>query len=290
LQGLFKNHLVGDITTNRVAMSLPIAHAFTRSIEVPELTDKELLEAVHTEAEQYVQGAIDDMYIDYTRNGQSGEKSTVFIVAMPKKIVNSYLMVSRLLGLEAVLLQTSSGAGATLFARDKRSDTPTVLVDLGSESADITVYDKGPVLSGTTASGGEQLTQLIVEALGVTDKEATLIKTKYGLGYSKKQAQIRAALQPPLSSLIKEIRRTIRYYEEHSESKRTISQVLIMGGGANMPGLPEYFTDQLRLPVRPFDPTVYIDFGHLRPISTTDRMSYVTATGVGITDPTEVFA
>jgi Tfp pilus assembly PilM family ATPase len=35
IQDLFKHHLIGDITTDRVALSVPIAHAFTRSMEVP---------------------------------------------------------------------------------------------------------------------------------------------------------------------------------------------------------------------------------------------------------------
>ncbi len=290
VQELFEHHLVGDITTERVAVCLPIARAFTRSIEVPELSKKELAEAVQTEVEQYIPASTQDLYIDYTQISTAGEKSALFIVAMPKRIVDSYLTLTRLLGLEAVLFQTSSGAGAQLFAHDSQSDVPTVLVDFGSDSADITVFDKGPVVSGTVACGGEQLTKVIADTLGVTTKEATIIKTKYGLTRSKKQNQIETAMNPLLTLLVKEIRRTIRYYEERAEGKRTISQVIIMGGGANMPGLAEYFTNTLRLAVRPFDPTVYLDFGHLQPLGTSNRTSYVTAAGLSLTNPKEVFA
>jgi type IV pilus assembly protein PilM len=289
IQELFTHHLVGDVSTDRVAVCLPIARAFTRSIEVPTLGQKDLAEAVQTEAEQYIPAALDELYIDYTQTSTAEDKSAVFIVAMPKRIVDSYLMLTRLLGLEAVVFQTSSGAGAQLFAHDGQSDVPTVLVDFGSDSADITVFDRGPVVSGTVACGGEQLTKAISEALNVTIKEATIIKTKYGLGYSKKQAQIETALNPLLSLLVKEIRRTIRYYEERSDGKHTISQVIITGGGANMLGLAEYFTNTLRLAVRPFDPTSYIDFGHLQPLATGNRMSYVSAVGLALTNPHEVF-
>lgn len=290
VQELFKHHLVGDITTDRVAVCLPIARALTRSIEVPPLGKKELAVAVQTEAEQYIPASLQELYIDYTQTSATSDKSAIFIVAMPKRIVDSYLVLTRLLGLEAVVLQTSSGAGAQLFARDSQSDVPTVLVDFGSDSADITVFDKGPVVSGTVACGGEQLTKVIAEALDVTPKEALLIKTKYGLGYSKKQRQIEVALNPLLSLLVKEIRRTIRYYEERADGKHTISQVIITGGGANMPGLAEYFTNNLRLAVRPFDPTSYIEFGHLQPLGSGSRMSYVTAVGLSLTNPHEVFA
>lgn len=289
VQDLFKHHLVGDITTKRVALSLPIARAFTRSIEVPELSDKELAEAVRTEAEQYIPAELADLYVDYSRAATNGDKTSVFIVAMPKKIVDSYLTLSRLLGLEAVVMQTSSGSGAHLFSFDSQSDIPSLLIDFGSDSADITVYDHGPVVSGTVACGSDMFTEAIAHELNVTPKEATLIKAKYGLNVSKKQPQIEKALGPSLALLTKEIKRTVRYYEEHANEKQNISQVVIAGGGANMPGLAEYLTSNLRMAVRSLDPTSYFEFGHLQPFNTTERMSYVTAAGLAFIDPEKVF-
>ncbi|HSX42694.1 MAG TPA: type IV pilus assembly protein PilM [Candidatus Saccharimonadales bacterium] len=292
IQELFRHHLVGDITTKRVALSVPIARAFTRSMTVPPLSSKELAEAVRNEAQQYIPAAVTDLYLDYVRNqsNASDDSSSVFIVGMPRQIVDSHLMLARLLGLEAVAVQTSSGAGAHLFARDAQSDVPSVLVDFGSDSADITVYDHGPVVSGTVACGGDQLTIAIAKKLDVTEKEALLIKTKYGLNLSKKQKEIEAALDPMLGLLVKEIRRTVRYFEEHASGKQTISQIVIAGGGANMPGMAEYLTRTLRLAVRSFDPTFYVDFGKLQPFGMTERMSYVTAVGLAMIEPTEVFA
>ncbi len=290
VQDMFKHHLVGDITTNRVALSVPIARAFTRSIEIPNLSDKELAEAVQNEVEQYIPAAIEDLYVDFTRAKTGAEHTTVFIVAMPKRIIESYLMLARLLGLETVMMQTSSGAGAYLFSQDHQSDIASLLVDFGSNSADITVYDGGPVVSGTVACGSDLFTTAIAKELSVTEKEAMLIKAKYGLSLSKKQTQIEKALEPTLTLLLKEIRRTIRYYEEHSHENEKISQVVIAGGGANMPGLAEYLTSNLRLAVRSVDPTSYIDFGHLQPFNLTERMSYVTAAGLAIIEPGEVFA
>lgn len=284
---LFRHHLIGDITTNRVAVCLPVAKAFTRTIEAPDLSEKEVAEAVRTEAEQYIPAAIDDLYLDYSRVGQG---DTVFMVAIPKRIVHSYLTLTRMLGLEAVLFETTIGAGAQLFARDPHNNLPTVLVDFGSESADITVYHGGLTVSGTVACGGEKITRLIMEALDVSEKEATIIKTKYGLGYSKKQQQIITGLKPVLTLLTKEIKRTMRYFEERSNSKDSIAQILVMGGGANMPGLADYLTNDLRLAVRAFDPSSYISFGRLQPFSDSERMSYVTVAGLALTDPHEVFA
>ncbi len=286
---LFNHNLIGDITTKRAAISLPIGRAFTRSIDLPKMHDKDLAEAVKTEVEQYIPAAADDLYVDYSVLPRNNNKTTVFIVAMPRKIVDSHLQLMRMLGLETVLVQTTSSSGARLFGRDSQSDLPAVLVDFGSASADITIFDNGPTVSGTVACGGEEITKLISGALDVSEREAVIIKTKYGLALSKKQKQIETALEPPLNLLVREIRRTIRYYEERAKSKRSISQVVIMGGGANMPGLTDYMTNALRIPVRSFDPTIYLDFGRLQPINIGDRMSYVTAAGLSLNKAEEVF-
>ena len=56
-----------------------------------------------------------------------------------------------------------------------------------------------------------------------------------------------------------------------------------------MPGLAEYLTSTLRMAVRSFDPTSYVDFGRLQPFNLTERMSYVTAAGLASINPEEVF-
>lgn len=289
IQNLFKNGLIGTITTNRVALTVPVSRAFVRSIDAPKLSGKELAEAVRTEVEQYIPAAPDTLYIDYSQVVDTKGKTSVLVVAIPRKIVDSYVTLARMLGLEPVLVQTSSSAGANLFSRDSQSNTPSVLVDFGSDSADITIFDKSPVVSGTAACGGEQITKIIGNALGVSEREAFIIKSRYGLTVSKKQTQIITALKPILGLLTREVRRTIRYYDERGKAKSEIGQIVIMGGGANMPGLTDYLTDDLRMPVRSFDPMLYFNFGRLQPLNESERMSYVTVAGLALYDPRKVF-
>lgn len=117
-----------------------------------------------------------------------------------------------------------------------------------------------------------------------------MLKSKYGLSQSNVQKQMISAVELSLEQLMKEIRRTIRYYEQRYTKEPPIGQIVLMGGGANMPGLADYLTERLRLPVRAFDPASHIDFGHLKPFYTADRLSYVTAAGLAVTNPSEVFA
>lgn len=229
---LFKHHLIGDITTNRVVIAIPAYRTFSRAISLPALEDSELNEAVELEAAQYIPIPLEELYLDYTVISRDKEKTELFVVAVPRKIVDSQLQLMRLLGLETVGVETTIDAGGQLFLADKQSDVPTVLIDFGSLSADITIFDKQTVVTGTVQGGGENFTNFIRDRLGVTQAEAQIIKTKYGLGASKKQAEIEAALDPILTQIAKEIHRMIRYYEERYGSDRKINQIITMGGGA----------------------------------------------------------
>lgn len=286
---LFRKSLVGDISTNRVAVSLPANHAFTRAVQLPKIGPEDIAEAVQAEAEQYIPGHAENLYLDYTVIREDDEGIEVFMVAMSKKIVDSYLTLTQLLGLEAVLFDTSVGASARLFSRDPQSNVPSLLIDFGTDSTDITVFNRDIVALGTAAFGGDDITTAISRKLKVTPDEALVLKSRYGLSASVVQDQVLAALEPSLDQLTKEIRRTIRYYEQRYIKEKPIGQIVIMGGGANMPGLTDYLTDHLRLGTRVFDPAPYIDFGHLKRFYNADRASYATAAGLAITDPKEIF-
>ena len=72
----------------------------------------------------------------------------------------------------------------------------------------------------------------------------------------------------------------IRYYEERYGTDKPIAQAITLGGGANMPGLTEYLTAALRLPVRHCEPWQYFRIGKLDQPSKADKPMYATAAGL----------
>lgn len=287
---LFKKNIVGHITTRRVALSLPATRTFTRTLNLPDLQDTELDQAVNMETEQYIPIPIDQLYMDHSVIGRSDKGVELLAVAVPKKIVDSYLQLVAILGLEPVAFDTSISAASRLFeAQGKHDDVPAVLIDFGSVSTDITIHDKTAIVTGTVPSGGDTFTELIAKQLNVTKEEAYIIKSKYGMGKSKKQTEIVLAMQADMDQLVREIRRMIRYYEERSGSKQKIGQIVTMGGGAHMPGLSEYLTSVLRIPTRMCDPWQSLSLGHLQAPSDIEKSVYVTATGLALIQPKELF-
>lgn len=287
---LFKHQLIGDITTRRVALAIPAYRTFTRSLQLPKLQSSELQEAVELEAEQYISLPLDELYLDYDIIKQTTEGTELFVVAVPRRIVDSYLELAQIMGLEPVLIEPTLSSASRLFEIDSQSNVPALIIDFGSLSSDISIVDKHRLLvTGTVQGGGVNFTQSIKNKLGVTAQEAGVIKTRYGLGVSKHQAEIRQALEPTLQQTVKEIRRMIRYYEERYGVDRPIGQVVTLGGGANMPGLNGYMTDTMRLAVRQSDPWQYFDYKHLQPPTGADRPMYATVAGLSLAQPKEVF-
>ena len=287
---LFDKFVVGEITTRRVAMSIPAMRTFTRTIKLPKLTNKELEDAVRMEAEQYIPVPVDDLYMDYSITSTTETEIELLAVAVPKKIVDSYVALAKVLGLELVALEATIASSSRLFVHTELSDVPTVIIDYGSVSSDITIFDHGIIVTGTAGGGGDNFTDLISEALDISKSEAQVIKAKYGLSYSKKQKEITTALKPTLEQILKEIRRMIRYYEERYGDDRKIAQIVTLGGGSNMPGLSDYMTNALRLPVRMSNPwDKHVMFKNIQPPGGVESSMYITAAGLSLTKPKDLF-
>jgi type IV pilus assembly protein PilM len=289
VQELFAKNLVGDITTRRVAISLPTYRTYSRSIELPHVSEKELKESIYLEIEQYIPVPLDDLYVDYVVTNKTKDLLNIYAVAIPRDIIDSYVLLMEILGLEPVFIETTMGSATRLFDSDKNSDLVSVLIDFGSESSDISIFDKSILVTGTVANGGATFTKLIKDSLGVTEAEAALIKSKYGLNLSKKQKEIQQALEPELHDIVKEIKRMSRYYEERFGNERPISQIITIGGGANMPGLSDYLVSELRMPVRTYDPWQRLNPQNIEPPAQSVRSMYSTVTGLCLCDPREVF-
>jgi type IV pilus assembly protein PilM len=82
---LFKNRLIGDITTNRAVVAIPSYRTFSRLITLPPLTGKDLHEAVTMEAEQYIPMPLEELYLDYKIVNRDAEKVDLFAIAVPAR-------------------------------------------------------------------------------------------------------------------------------------------------------------------------------------------------------------
>lgn len=294
VDSLLAEHVKGTLTTNRVVMSIPVSHVFTRVLTLPTMSKKELQSAIQLEVEQSVPMPSKNLYYDYeTTDTGDTENMLVRMVAAPRDIVDSYTEVCDMLGLDLALVQTNIEADAQLCMKyeDLIPDSPYIIVDVGGDSIDVGILDNETLrVTGTVDAGGNSLTQAIAKALHLSPAKANDVKVKQGISAGTNQAKVKAAVAPILDKVILEIKRMNRFYEERVREGSEISQILIVGGGANMPGLGDYLTDATHIPTRVSSPwSKYITFGKLEPPEHADLPRFLTCAGLALAQSDEVF-
>lgn len=285
---LIANDIIGTIDTRRVVSAVPVSKSYNRVLSLPIMSNSDVEASIRMEAEQYIPVPIDELYFDYQIGDTNDDMMEVLLVAAPRKIIDSYQILCDLLGLELSLIETSINASTRLVMHAEDTGIPTLIIDFGSISTDLSIFDNVLRVTGTVAAGGDQITDAIAKSLDVTRQQAQTIKTKHGIQASKKQQQIVAAVTPILNKLVDEVKRIDRFYQERSNASKKIEQVIILGGGANMPGLADFLTDHIRIPARMCNPWLNMSFGNLQPPHQLEKTLYATASGLALIDPKEI--
>ncbi len=291
LYDLFTKDLVGSISTKRVACTIPTSRTFNRPMKLPPIDDKQIDEAVRLEAEQYIPVPLDNLYLDYEIINRSDKGIELLMVAAPKNIIDSYLKLLQAVGLEPVALEPTMSATSRVFAlADPSHGVPSLLIDFGSVSVDIAAFDQNMVVNSTIAGGSDTINEMIAKNLNIKVEEAFDLKNRYGISMSARQQEILDAINPILENLIREAKKIVRYYNERmAEEHRKIVQTIIIGGGANMPGLNQYLSRELGLPTKMLDPWDHVDFGNLKPPNETELSRYITVVGEAIIESKDIF-
>lgn len=287
---LLAKKMVGTVTTKRVAVSLPNANSFSRVLTLPKMDDKDLRAAVSAEVDQSIPLSNDELYYDYgiTRILEDGNRE-IQVLATPRTIVDSYMGVFEALGLEIALVESNISAMTRVVVHSEAHDVNTLIVDIGSSACDISIYDGSAIrATGTVDCSSERITKNIAETLGISEQQAHSIKTRYGLDVSKKQEKIVKAAESELNKLISEIRKVMRYFTDRTSGSSPIGQIIILGGGANLPGLSTYITSKTRVATRLCAPWNNLSFGKLQPPHELETTLYTTASGLALVTKKEL--
>jgi Tfp pilus assembly PilM family ATPase/Tfp pilus assembly protein PilN len=152
--GLFKNALQQLIQQGKekarcISISLSERYALTRELSFPNITDEEIAEAVHWQAKNTFPLPIEDMYLDWKTLKGSNQEREVFIVALPRKLVDDLVDIVSSLGLNLVNIQTSATCLGRLLPATKGG--MQILVNIGRDGATATVVSRNLAKMTSTA-------------------------------------------------------------------------------------------------------------------------------------------
>lgn len=278
----------GRLTSKRAITGLPAAKLFTRTLQLPQMNDTDLGQAINYEVEQYVPVPISDLYIDYEiinndpgKEGKDGHLD-VLMMAAPRAIVDSYIKLFDKLGLEIGAIEGNMTAVVRALLHSGDAGSSTMVMDIGSISSDLTIYDRFTPLTGSVPIGGEQYTNTLVKTLGIKADQANEIKVKFGIGPSGMRDKLATALEPQFKNITKEVKRVVKFYQDRGDGQQKVKAVVISGGTANMPGLADWFRKDIGLPLTVADPWKNLEIKQQPPDLQKEAPMYATAIGLAL--------
>jgi type IV pilus assembly protein PilM len=246
-----------------VAIALPESQVFTRVIEMPSLSQRELNTAISWEAEQYIPLPLDQVNIDYTilrdAKATGTDKMDVLLVAAPKALLDKYLSIIEMAELVTVAAETEIIATSRALVRSVASiKNAALMVSLGAQTTDLAILRGGTLaFTRSIAAGGEALSRALVAGLDFNTTQAEEFKRTYGLEQDKLQGKIVTAVKPIMDTIVGEMKRAIAFYsEKHKDEK--VETVLLSGGTAKLPGMVVYIAQSLGIEVQLANPWVGI--------------------------------
>lgn len=263
------------LKTKYVAVSLPEEKAFLQVIQMPIMKEEELKKAVYFEAENYIPLSINEVYLDsqiIKSDYDNSDHLDVLIIALPKKIIDSYLVSLKKAELVPLVFEIESQAIARALIKNRVSPFPVLLIDLGAARTGFIVFSGYSVrFTSSVPISSEGFTKAIGKYLNVNHDKAEELKIKYGVETYRVETNIDVearkifeALIPSLSVLTKEIKKCLSYYRTHifdehfSPGSEGVRKIYLCGGGTNLKGLVDFLSHELKMPVEKGNPWVNI--------------------------------
>jgi len=263
-----------------------------RYIQLPDMPEDELKNALKWEAEEYIPFHIDEVNIDSVILGKAGEggKVDVLLVSAKKELVNEHIDLIRAVGLTPLIIDVDSFAFLNCFEVNYQPNPTDViaLINIGGEITSINVYIGGiSRFSRDISIAGDTITTSIQSRLGISFVQAEEMKIAAGasvpseeaeaeggpsesglldtirgtvekitgeeLGEDSQEAIAAKMVKNSLTNLLSEIRRSIQFFENQANG-RVVQKIVLGGGTSKLRNIDKFFANELNLPVEIIDP------------------------------------
>ena len=275
------------ITTTSVNISLPETQVYTKVIDMPTISEKEMQNAIYWEAEQYIPAQLDSMILDWSILRRPFEKNTtqkmqVLLVAAPAQLVKRYQTVLEFAGLSIANVETeilSVVRGLSI----PNSSVTSLVMHMGALSTSIAIIQGGVlVFNYTIPLGGIAMTRGIAVDFGLSPTQAEEYKKVYGLSDKNFGGKVGRAIEPILAEIVAEVRKAIAFYNTKYKNESPISQILLTGGGAGLPGIDLFLVKSIGLETVIANPWKMLSIARVPDVLHPYAPEYATAIGLAL--------
>ncbi len=236
--------------------AMPAFTGLVSLIELPEMSEDELKEAIQFEAHKYIPSSLEDVALSWEVVGMhpaaeegGAQQMEILLVAALNKEVARYQKYIRdaqkkmnFLELETFsLIRSIVGHEPGVF----------LVIDIGSRATNLVLVDEGLVkVSRNLDAGGKDITRTLTDALGVAPERAEAMK-KSGKDFLNEAGS--SMVLPALEMIASEAKRMLSTYQERYPDK-SCQGIILSGGTAQLTGLTTYYTRVFGIPVSIGDP------------------------------------
>jgi type IV pilus assembly protein PilM len=246
----------GVKATNAITV-VPGPAAIIKRANFPVQDPKELRETILFEAGNFIPESLDNVNLDYQvlDPGSAADSVDVLLVAVRKDVINSYIAAIEEAGLVPVVADVDYFALENMFEANyfPDADDTTALVNIGAHYSLVNVMKGGrSVFTGDVPFGGKHFTDMLAEALSISNDEAEDAKIN-GILEGRSNQDIEKILATASDHLLDEIQHALSFFGTGSAEEQ-ITSIYLSGGTAQLPGLASVMSQRLNVPVEISDP------------------------------------
>jgi type IV pilus assembly protein PilM len=263
IRRLFENKA---FKAKEVAASLSGNAVIVKKISLPVMTEAELAESIHWEAEQYIPFDIQDVNLDYQiLDAGTGPDSKgtmdVLLVAAKKEKIADYTGVISQAGRTAVVVDVDAFALQNAYEMNYGIDPQAVVVLLNAGASAINiniVSGSQSVFTRDVSLGGNAYTEAVQKELNLPFESAEQLKKGEAVNGTSYE-DVKPVLHAMTENVLLEIQKTFDFFKATASSDR-IDRILVSGGASRVDGFVEALAERFGAPVEPFDPFRTIAF------------------------------
>ena len=254
IRQLFKAY---NIRKSNVALSIGGYSVIVKKINVQTMAEEQLQESIHFEAEQYIPFDISDVNLDFQilgPNENNPNQMNVFLVAAKKEMVNDYLNLANLAGLNPCIVDVEAFALQNIFEINYDTEGENIaLIDIGASKTSLNILKgSSSVFMRDVSLGCSQINQKIISLLNCSFEEADEIK----LGQQPdriSEEDMKEITSAIVSDWCTEIRRAIDFfYSTYPDDQ--IKRIVLSGGGGNIAEFRELLAAETSAAVETINP------------------------------------
>jgi type IV pilus assembly protein PilM len=251
------------IKTNEVATSVSGNAVIVKKISLPQMSQEELAESIHWEAEQYIPFDIQDVALDYEviDGAGAGGNMDVLLVAVKKDKISDYTSAITQAGRAAQIVDVDVFALQNCYEVNYGIDPGRVvgLLNVGASIMNINIIKGGTsIFNRDIAVGGNQYTDAIQKDLNLSFDQAEALKKGERVEGAAPE-NLHPILQVVSENIALEIQKTFDFFRATSSEDR-IDRIFLAGGTSKVQGLRDLLSERFEAGVEllnPFNSVTY---------------------------------